>query len=495
LSFTSVILSPKDKKITYGFGALAILVGMIGILLDFYYIALLPFALGMLFLCYYKPAFYVLLISFTVPLSIFINDVGGGFGLSLPTEPMIWVVFIFVVFSMIVSGRVDTKFLKMPLVAFICVNLFWMLLAAFNSTMLEVSLKYFLARMWFVFVFFFFMVRIFENQNFIRRFLSYMLYGTFIVVSITLYKHAGEGFARGWGYAIMQPFFEDHTIYSAYISFFVPVALMFALRGNWFKFGLWHRLFFAVVFIVLIIGVIFSYTRASWISLAAALVFYGIIKMKVKFSSMMLVLGLVALIAYIKQDQILYSLESNKQGSADDLESHAQSVSNITTDPSNLERLNRWHCAILMFREKPVFGFGPGTYTFQYAPFQRPEDLTLISTNSGDLGNTHSEYFNALSETGLIGFISWIGVFLASIATGLQIIYDPAKEPWKRSMATAVTLGLITYYVHAFLNNFSDFDKIAVPLWGFMAVLVALKYYGNNAAAPEVVDTLPAEQQ
>ncbi len=479
MSFAPVILSPRDKTIAYAFGAFAILVGLVGIILDFYYVALLPFALGLLFLCYYKPGFYVLLICFIVPLSIFINDVGGGLGLSLPTEPMIWVIFIFVMYSALVSGKLDAKFLKMPLVLFICINLAWMLLSSCASSMHQVSFKYFLARLWFVSVFFFFMVRLFENRNFIRRFLSYMLYGTFIVVSITLYKHAGEGFSRGWGYAIMQPFFEDHTIYSAYISFFVPVAVMFAMRGNWLKFTVLQRIFFAVIACVLFVGIIFSYTRASWISLIAALIFYVIIKMKVKFSSMMIVLGLVAVVAFIKQDQILYSLESNKQGSADDLESHAQSVSNITTDPSNLERVNRWHCAILMFRERPVFGYGPGTYTFQYAPFQRPEDLTLISTNSGDLGNTHSEYFNALSETGLLGFLSWVGVFLASVATGLQIIYDPEKEPWKRSLATAVLLGLITYYVHAFLNNFSDFDKIAVPLWGFMAVLVALKYYAT----------------
>ena len=180
----------------------------------------------------------------------------------------------------------------------------------------------------------------------------------------------------------------------------------------------------------------------------------------------MIVLAIITLVGFIKQDQLLYSLESNKQGSADDLESHAQSVSNITTDPSNLERVNRWHCAILMFKEKPITGFGPGTYTFQYAPFQRPEDLTLISTNSGDLGNTHSEYFNALSEMGLIGFLSWVGVFLLSISLGLSIIYDTNKLPWQKSLTTAVLLGLITYYVHALLNNYSDFDKIAAPLWG-----------------------------
>jgi O-antigen ligase len=133
-----------------------------------------------------------------------------------------------------------------------------------------------------------------------------------------------------------------------------------------------------------------------------------------------------------------------------------------------------------MFKERPVFGFGPGTYTFQYAPFQRPENLTLISTNSGDLGNTHSEYFNALSEMGLIGFLSWVAVFLSSIYLAMGLIYHPSVLPWVKSLTTAVMLGLFTYYVHAFLNNFTDFDKIAAPFWGYLAIITALRMYHHQ---------------
>ena len=452
----------------------------VGAYFDLWQLALLPLFIMALYLCYQKPIHYVLLICFLVPLSIFINDIGGGLGLSLPTEPMIWVVFVMFIYQLLIRNVLDWSVLKQPLVVAILLNLIWMFLSMLNSSMPFVSFKYFLARSWFITVFFFFLLYAFKDVSTIRRFFTFMLYGTFIVVSITLFKHSKEGFSRGWGYSIMQPFFEDHTIYSAYISFFVPVALMFSLRGNWFNFKVWHRLFFFMVFVVLMVGIVFSFTRASWISLIVALGFYGLIKLKVKFQHLLMVLGLVALVAIVKQDQILYALEGNKQGSADDLESHAQSVSNITTDPSNLERLNRWQCAVLMFKSRPVFGYGPGTYTFQYAPFQRPESLTLISTNSGDLGNTHNEYLNALSEMGLIGGLSWLAVFLLSIYTGLHVVYDPDQLAWKKSLATATVLGLITYYVHAFLNNFSDFDKIAVPLWGFMAVLTALKFYAKK---------------
>src|SRR5690606_32761409 len=298
---------------------------------------------------------------------------------------LIWIVFILYSYKTLISGQLSTRFISIPLVGFILVNLIWMGITVATSSMPFVSLKYYLARIWFVLIFFFFLFRVFKDPVIIRKFLSWMLIGTFLVVAISLIKHSREGFTRDWGYAIMKPFFEDHTMYSAYISFFVPIAVLFAFRGNLFGFKTYHNLLFLGITIVLLIGIVYSFTRASWISLIAAYVFYLLIEVKVKFKHIVLALGLVLAVGLIKQDAILYSLEKNKQGSADDLESHAQSVSNITTDPSNLERLNRWHCAILMFKERPVFGFGPGTYTFQYAPFQRPEDLTLISTHSGDL--------------------------------------------------------------------------------------------------------------
>ena len=194
----------------------------------------------------------------------------------------------------------------------------------------------------------------------------------------------------------------------------------------------------------------------------------------------MLLLLLGGTTAIVKQDEILYALEANKQGSADELEGHVKSVSNITTDPSNLERINRWKCAVRMAIEKPITGFGPGTYVFQYAPFQKSSELTLISTHSGDLGDAHSEYFSALSETGFIGFTFWILLVLFTYATAFKLIYK-TKIPTVKITAYIAILGLTTYHAHSFLNNYRQYDKIGVPMWGFMAVLVALDIYHNNS--------------
>jgi O-antigen ligase len=129
-----------------------------------------------------------------------------------------------------------------------------------------------------------------------------------------------------------------------------------------------------------------------------------------------------------------------------------------------------------MFAERPVFGFGPGTYQFEYAPFQHSNEKTRISTNFGDKGNAHSEYIGPLAESGIIGILSMLGILVLTIITGLRV-YKRAEEKETKMISLAILLGLIAYFFHGTMNNFLDTDKASVPFWGFIAILVALDLY------------------
>ena len=133
-----------------------------------------------------------------------------------------------------------------------------------------------------------------------------------------------------------------------------------------------------------------------------------------------------------------------------------------------------------MFEDRPVFGWGPGTYQFVYAPFQRSKEKTIISTNLGDKGTAHSEYLGPLSEEGLLG--SLLVLLLAGfvIYTGIKV-YTKAKDVEVKFLSLMTLLGLITYFVHGFLNNFLSTDKLSVPFWGFIAVLVALDVFHSDS--------------
>jgi putative inorganic carbon (hco3(-)) transporter len=224
---------------------------------------------------------------------------------------------------------------------------------------------------------------------------------------------------------------------------------------------------------ILLFAIVVSFTRATWLSLIVAIGAWLLTRFRVRFYWIVLAFLTVGTVAFLKQNDIQYALEANKQGSSDELEGHVKSVSNISTDPSNLERINRWKCAARMVSERPIFGFGPGTYVFQYAPFQKSSELTIISTHSGDLGDAHSEYFSAMSETGFIGMFFWLGIVFATLSSAFNIVYTTPSLKI-RLTTYMVFLGLVSYHAHAVLNNYSQYDKLAVPLWAFTAIIVAL---------------------
>ena len=170
-------------------------------------------------------------------------------------------------------------------------------------------------------------------------------------------------------------------------------------------------------------------------------------------------------------------LKSNKyQDLSTDYLAHIKSSANVSTDASNLERINRWHSAWRMFEARPVFGFGPGTYKFKYAPFQLFSEKTRISTDFGEVGGAHSEYLGPLAEEGLIGFLLMVVLVSTIMYTGIKLYTALTQQSLKR-LVLGLLLGLVTYFVHGVLNNFLDTDKAAVPVWGFAAALVAIDIY------------------
>jgi len=231
------------------------------------------------------------------------------------------------------------------------------------------------------------------------------------------------------------------------------------------------RFFYLFGSLVLTVGLILSYTRAAWLSVIFAAGIGLLMIFKIPFKWVLLLGLIIGGTTTVYWDDIQISLNRNKKESSDKMDEHIKSISNVSSDASNLERLNRWNCAIAMFNERPVVGWGPGMYQFVYAPFQRAQDKTIISTNRGDGGNAHSEFLGPLSEQGLLGMLIYIAFVLMVMFMGFRV-YSSVQEYEEKLVVMGLFLGLVTYFAHGFLNNFLDSDKIAVPFWVAISYLV-----------------------
>jgi O-antigen ligase len=315
-----------------------------------------------------------------------------------------------------------------------------------------------------------------EGKN-MEKYIWLYVISLVIVIVYTLNRHLGYGiWNKEVANFVCNPFYKDHTSYGAALAMYIPFLLMFSF-GRFVTRK--EKIIAIIVLVILLTGFVLSYTRAAWLSLIGAAVIYIIVKLKIRFKPLFITFITVLVLFFTFQNQIFMSLEQNSEQSSADFKTHISSMLNITSDASNLERINRWNCAIQMFEEKPVFGYGPGTYMFKYAPFQINANKTIISTNSADGGNAHSEYLGPLSESGVLGMLTFLLIIGTVIYTAVHT-YMRVTDRRLKSFVLASFIALVTYYIHGFLNNFLDTDKLSVPFWGFTAMIVSIDIYSRN---------------
>ncbi|RLD61102.1 MAG: hypothetical protein DRJ05_03355 [Bacteroidetes bacterium] len=473
------MVTEKSKLIwIYLISALYIAVNTLLFVNDFYWGALLPLVIFVAMVYFISLDKILLLITFVTPFAINIKDLDLGFGISLPSEPLMVGVLIFFLIKLIYDLSYDHRILRHPVTLAIFFNLIWLLFTSVTSEMPLVSFKFIVSRLWFIVPFYFMGILLFKKIKDIKLFLWLYIISFSGVILYTIFNHSLRGFDEESGHWVMTPFYNDHTVYGAILAMYIPILVGFSFLKK-YKAG--TKIIARFILALFLLAVVLSYGRAAWISLAGALGIYIVILLKIKFRWLFLSVVVVFGLFFTFQQQIIENLERNKQDSSANFVEHIQSMSNISSDASNLERINRWQSAIRMFNERPFWGQGPGTYQFLYAPYQRSKEKTIISTNAGDMGNAHSEYIGPLAESGVLGMVSLLLIFTMSIITALKV-YKNSNNREVKMLSLVTLLGLLTYYMHGFLNNFLDSDKASVPVWGFIAIIVALDIYYKDEA-------------
>ncbi len=412
-------------------------------------------------------------VVFFAPLSIPLHEImpGFGFDMYLPTEPLLFGLLVLFVLKVVYERKFDRKILLHPVSLAIYANLLWLLITSITSTMPLVSFKFLLARIWFIVALYLLTAKLFSGGKNMEKYVWLYVIPFIIVVFYSTFRHLGYGlWDKQAAHFVVSPFYNDHTSYGAASALYLPVLTVFMFNKYFSK-----QLRIAAIgaFAVVFLGFVLSYSRAAWLSIAVTIAVWTIMKLRIRFRTLFITFATLIALFFAFQTQILMRLENNSEQSSANMMTHISSMSNITTDASNLERINRWSCAIRMFTDKPILGYGPGTYMFQYAPYQLNKDRTIISTNAGDGGNAHSEYLGALAESGVLGLLTFLLLITVVIYTGINA-YTRTQDSRLKQLVLAALLGLITYYIHAFLNNFLDTDKISVPFWGFTAIIVAV---------------------
>ncbi len=467
------LLSVQNKRFKILFWSVSFLfiaLNALAITNNNYFVALAPLSLILIYLFIFRLDLLFDILVFATPLSVQLSEFFPSLGLDLflPTEPVIFTFMLVIGFKFLLGATFDKKFIRHPVTITIIIYLLWLFITSVTSTMPIVSFKYLLVKLWYITVFYFFISKHISHSKQVHKFLWLYTIPLSFVIVYTLYRLSGFGLNNfKAAHFVMSPFYRDHTIYGALLAFYIPPVIgLFFSKIKFFK-----KIVLLFIILLLFLGLIYSYTRAAWLSLIGSLAVFLILKFKIKFRYLLLGFLAILILGFQLWWSVYFRLKDNKQDSSSNFTEHIESMSNIATDASNLERINRWKSAIRLFQEKPLTGWGPGTYQFQYAQYQFSYDKTIISTDFGDGGNAHSEYLGLLSETGLPGMLIFILLIILTIRTAVKA-YKKNENKQDKMMILSLLLGLISYFLHAFLNNYLDTDKASVPFWGFMAIIV-----------------------
>jgi O-antigen ligase len=109
-----------------------------------------------------------------------------------------------------------------------------------------------------------------------------------------------------------------------------------------------------------------------------------------------------------------------------------------------LERMAHWQAALAMWRDNFWLGVGFGCYELAYA------DYALINWPIA-LGHAHNYYLNLLAETGVLGLLTYLGLFGVVLVRLWRT--TRVERGWRRGLALGL-LGAITHLlVHSLVDN------------------------------------------
>ncbi|MBE0661986.1 MAG: O-antigen ligase family protein [Bacteroidales bacterium] len=417
-------------------------------------------------------------IAFFLPFS-FETAVAGDFIVFIPTEPLIGIALLSVMMDVLRYPGFLKDFISrelrwsLPLLGIFLITIPF-------SVMPMVSVKFAIVNITYLLVFLFLLNYLFrQHPGLFPRLMVVYSTGLLIVLVFALFRYSGFDWNITVVKGIFLPFYKDHTIMGATATIVASFWLMYTGTQKKTSFKI---LAFLTGFLF-VFAVILSGSRAAILSLGFFLSVVLLLSLRARISHLIVLSLVTATFMFIFRHQIVDTIYRNPYVSRShytEWTGKLKSAGNITTDVSNIERMNRWYSGVKMFAEKPLTGFGPGTYQFVYIPYQKKELMNRLTVknhwnipeNSG--GTAHSEYILALSEMGIFGFLALILVLFRLF----WITFVKARFHPHRGLIVVAFAALSTYLFHALFNNFLNSDKFAFLFWGMAAWLMAT--YENN---------------
>lgn len=447
------------------FGAVALL-SSLSIYLENPVPLLLPAALVFTGLSIMNPRLLFCFFFFLLPFSIEVY-LPGGLGTDLPSEPiMVFLMAICFLFLLKDFQSIKQAAFVHPVSLVIILHLAWIALAVIYSQNLLVSIKFFLAKLWYVFPFYFLPLLLFKSEKTFRRIFTFLLTGLSIAVLYVMVRHAMTGFAFDEINKVVRPIFRNHVNYAIMLVAVFPFLWYIYKTDN-----RWGKLFYIPVILFYLLAIYFTYTRAAQLAIVLSIGVYFVIHFKLsKYALGLSTIVLLAGITYLSVENKYLDYAPNYEKTIthhkfDNLVEATYKMEDIST----VERFYRWIAGFYMVKERPITGFGPSNFYEQYKSYTVTSYKTYVSDNPEKSG-IHNNYLMVAVEQGIPGLLIMILLAFLPIIYA-EKAYHRLKSYSDKQLVMAAAICFVLIDIVILINDLLEADKVG-PFYFLSASII-----------------------
>ncbi|MCB0588558.1 MAG: O-antigen ligase family protein, partial [Phaeodactylibacter sp.] len=453
------------------FAGLLLICLFTGIATEMYYLVGIPAFLLLVYLTIVDFHKTFLLLLACIPLSTELV-LPSGFGTDLPTEPlMIGLMLVGLAYIIRHGKEASGQFLHHPITLLLLLHLSWIAATAITSHLLVVSVKFLLAKIWYVATFFFLASLMLRDERDIRQFFWAVFSTLMLTVLIIMARHAAYGFTFADVFRVLHPFYRNHVTYASIIVVFLP--FVWFVRKWYAAYSLpWWILTGSLL--LLIPAIQFTYTRAAYLSVVIAIGAYYIIRWKLtKYVLILALAAAVGFVAFMSYGNKYLDYAPNYETTVTHKNfNNLLEATYSGEDISTMERVYRWVAGFHMSIAEPVFGFGPGNFYNFYKTYTVTSFQTYVSDNP-DKSGIHSYYLMTLVEQGLPGLAFFLLLAAYTLLRG-ERIYHQARRREGQHIAMMALLSLVIILSLLIINDLIETDKVGPFFFMNLAILVNL---------------------
>lgn len=337
------------------------------------------------------------------------------------------------------------KVLSIFIIAFLAMSIFSLSYAASKTAVISETMRFL------EYVILFYLILINADKKFINNglmlfYVSMLLaaaYGIFQFVFNLSGFEVGGYLNRGRVYGT----FENPNYWGAAVNLIIFYPLI-----NFIENREERKLYNIVIFLALLVNLILSFTRGSWLGFGLGLIFLAIIRYRKWLIALPFLGGGAMLLPFIRN----------------------RLISILQFKDTTLGRIKLWKTGWYMFKDHFWLGVGNGNFLTYYPEYiKKHPTLTVYKTQA----TVHNSYLKMLAELGIFGGLVFTGIY----GMMFYMIYSLLKKTKRYKVVVLAFIGFwIAYLFQNFLNNLMFIPQLNVFVWIITAMLYKGVYLENQ---------------